>query len=92
MNRMGVARVRKIVPISTVTFLLFFAPLQLASQEREFQAHAKLPAVAWLTALWSDLTAWLAGEPVPTPSQPEPPAGNRDSGCTVDPHGGDCGG
>lgn len=92
MNRRGVARVRKIVPISTVALLLFCAPLQLAAQERESQAAAKLPAITWLTDLWSDFTAWLAGEPVPTPSQPEPPAANRDSGCTVDPHGGDCGG
>lgn len=90
MNRRGVARVRKIVPVSAVAFLLFCVPLQLAAQERESQAHAKLPAIAWFTDLWSDFTAWLAGEPVSTPSQPEPPA-NRDNGCAIDPHGGDCG-
>ena len=90
MNRMGVARVRKIVSFNIVAFLLFCAPLQLAAQERESQA-AKLPTIAWLTTLWSDLTTWLAGEQVSTQPEPELPAAGRDNGCAVDPHGGDCG-
>jgi hypothetical protein len=90
MNRMAVARVRKIVPISAVAFLLFCAPLQLAAQETPVAERGSV--IAWFSSLWSDLTGWLAGEPVPTQPQPEPPGANRDNGCAVDPHGGDCGG
>lgn len=90
MDRRGVARVRKIVPVGVVASLLFCAPLQLAAQERE-SAAARIPAIAWLTSLWSDLTVGFAGEPVSAQPEPELPAANKENGCAVDPNGG-CGG
>ncbi len=83
MNRMRVALVHKIVPVSVVAFLLFCTPLPLAAQERESRAADQV-VIAWFSGLWSDLTAWLAGA-VETP-QP-PPGSFHDGRCAVDPNG-----
>ena len=93
---------RKVVTASTVAFLLVCVPTQLAAVEKEAPAAGELAVLAWLSSLWSDLTAWFAeldtdhGCAVDPHggcgSQPEPPTElDTDNGCVVDPHGG-CGG
>ena len=81
MNLMKAPFVRKIVPVSIIAAFLFCTPLQLTAQERESRPATKLPAITWLTTLWSDLTTWLVGE---VPSHPPVP----DDACSIDPWGG----
>lgn len=92
MNRRRSPFGRKIVLVSVIAVLLFCAPLHLGAQEREARVTTdQAPVIAWLSGLWSNLTAWLAGEippPLPGPDQPtESPDG---AGC-IDPLGGGCG-
>ena len=91
MNRMRVASVHKIVPISVVAFLLLCTPLQLTAQEA--RAADQGSTIGWLANLWNDLTAWLTGELAPTPPpHPEQPSESRgENSCAIDPNGG-CGG
>lgn len=93
MNRMRVALVHKIVPISVLAFLLLCTPLQLAAQEKAPRAaDHQAPMLEWIAGLWSDVTAWLNGELAPTPPHPEQPSESRgENSCAIDPNGG-CGG
>jgi len=87
MNRMRVALVHKIVPVSVVAFLLFCTPLQLVAQEREPRAAAaQVSMIEWFSSLWSDLTAWLASGVLPPP--PDQTTNSLDDACSIDPWGG----
>jgi hypothetical protein len=89
MNRTPVASLHKILPIATLTVLLFCAPL-LAAPEKEPRSTHQVSTIEWITGLWGDLTGWLVGELVPTPPR-QPSEIRGDNGCAIDPNGG-CGG
>jgi hypothetical protein len=93
MSRMRLSLAQKVVSASVVAILLLCAPMQLAAQEREGPTVGQVSMLEWLSGLWSNLAAWLAGGEVPAPKPT--PAGeggsDTDGGGCLDPNG-RCGG
>jgi hypothetical protein len=65
-----------------VAILLVCAPLALSAQEREARAAEQASVLGWLSGVWGDIAAWLAGKAVPGPS-----VESGDGGCWIDPAG-----
>lgn len=87
--------VRKVISSSALAILLLCAPLQLAAQEKERDAHAVVTGstLKWFAGLLGDLTAWFTGEVIldPNPTPGEGGSSNTDGGGCLDPNG-RCGG
>jgi len=78
---------RGLLAMVVVLVVVIFAPSQLAAEERESPAGARISAsvLDWISAAWSGVTSWFA-DPVepPRPTWPNP---TTDGGCEVDPDG-----
>ena len=82
---------RKVLTACAVIALVSL-PAHLAAQEKAAPSVVGVSLPGWLSSLWGDFAAWLAGAVAPAPPQPEWLfQGATDNGCLIDPHGG-CGG
>jgi hypothetical protein len=80
---------RKALTAVAVAIVFSSLPSPLAAQPKEAPAKIHASVLQQFSTLWSELTAWFAGEVVPPPPTGTGPRDGvtTDNGCGIDPWG-----
>jgi UDP-N-acetyl-D-mannosaminuronic acid transferase (WecB/TagA/CpsF family) len=76
---------QRVLAASAVAIVLVCMPMRLAAQEREIHAAEQARMSEWLSGVWGELAAWLAGTVSVPPTGSE--EANGDGSGYVDPNG-----